>query len=105
MIYPIFILLVVLTVLFIWYSFTHTDINYYTDIITSLMSCVLATIVAYICFIGIDFNSALSTTVQYDFYRSTALGLIISIVSIVMLIFFITKILELTHKELNEVWK
>lgn len=102
MIYQIFISLVVINVMSIWYSFTHTDTSYYTDIITSLSSCIISLVIAHNCFIGIEFNSALETIVQYDLYKSTPLGVIFSSVAVIMMIFFITKILELTHKELDQ---
>jgi len=102
MIYQIFILLTVISIMLIWYSFTHTDISYYTDIITSLVSIIFVSTLAHNFFIGIEFNSALETLVQYDLYQSTPLGVMFSSVSVVMLILFVTKILELTHQELDQ---
>lgn len=101
MIYQIFISLVVISIMLIWYSFTHTDTSYYTDIITSLIAIIFVSALAHNCFIGVEFNNALETLVQYDLYQSTPLGVIFSSVAVIMMILFITKILELTHKELD----
>ena len=101
MIYQIFILLVIISIMLIWYSFTHTDTSYYTDIITSLIAIIFVSTLAHNCFIGAEFNNALETLAQYDLYQSTPLGVIFSSVAVIMMILFITKILELTHKELD----
>ena len=101
MTYQIFILLIIIDLLAVWYSFTHIDKSYYTDVITSLLSVIISAIVAYNSVIGVSYYFATQSTVHEIEYTSISLMILFSSVSLVMLIFFIAKILELTHKELE----
>lgn len=97
-----YLLLLVLLVGMIFYSFTVIDNAYYTDIITSLVSCVLAFILAHSSIIGIGYSYALYNTVEHEHYSIIPLGIILGVIGIIMLIFFIIKILELAHQEVEE---
>ena len=102
MTYQIFILLIIIDLLAVWYSFTHTDKSYYTDIITSLLSVIISGIISYNSIIGVSYYFATQSTVHEIEYTSISLMVLFGSVSIVMLIFFITKILELTHTEVDQ---
>ena len=100
--YQIFILLVIVMITTTGYSFNTEDKSYYTDIITSLLSCLLSLLLAYYSFIGIGFNYALSASVEHEAYTLIPLGILFVCIAVIMLIFFIIKILELGHQELEE---
>ena len=100
--YQIYIMLIIINILAIYYSFVTTDTSYYTDIITSLFACTISFIIAHNSIIGIHIGYALQTSVQYDSYSSLPLGVLFGGIGAMMLIFFIVKILELTHMELDQ---
>jgi hypothetical protein len=97
-----FITFVTVGILTIWYSFNSKDYSYYTDIITSLFSCILFLIIAHNCFIGINFNYALSGEVSSEMYTFVPIGIICIGIAITSMVFFIVKILEINHKELED---
>ena len=101
MTYQIFILLMIIDLLAVWYSFTNTDKSYYTDIITSLLAVIISGIISYNSITGVSYYFATQYTVHEIEYTSVSLMVLFASVSIVMLIFFVTKILELTHEELG----
>ena len=103
MIYPIYILLTVITLLMIYYSFSNQDKSYYTDVLTSLTSCIFAGILAYNSIMGVEFNLALESAVNYDIYASAPISIIFTLVAVVMAAFFVMKILDITHKEVNQI--
>ena len=102
MTYQIFILLIIMDLLAVWYAFTHTDKSYYTDIIASLLAVIISGIISYNSVIGVSYYFATQSTVHEIEYTSVSLMILFSSVAGVMVIFFITKILELTHKELDQ---
>ncbi|MDF1533686.1 MAG: carboxypeptidase regulatory-like domain-containing protein, partial [Methanosarcinaceae archaeon] len=101
MTYQIFIILIIIDLLAVWYSFTHMDRSYYTDIITSLLSVIISGIISYNSIIGVSYFVATQSTVHEIMYTSASLSILFAGVMVIMMIFFITKILELTHKELD----
>lgn len=101
MIYQIYILIVAIMILLIHYSFVKTDRTYYTDIITAAVSIIFAFTLAQNSIIGVEFNHALESAVQYDTYISIPLTFIFGIVGLIMLIFTIVKILDITHSEVT----
>ena len=101
MTYQIFLILIIIDVLLIWYSFTKTDVTYYTDIITSLLAIVMSALLAYNSIIGVSYYFTTQSTVHEILYTSIPLAVVFISIVLMMLIFFITKILDLTHRELD----
>ena len=100
--YQIFLMLMIINMLAVYYSFVNIDTSYYTDITTSLLSCIISFIIAHNSIIGVCIIYALHTSVQYDTYSSLPLCMLFCGVGTTMLILFIVKILELTHQELDQ---
>lgn len=103
MTYQIFLMLIFIDVLLVWYSFTHTDVSYYTDIITSLMAMIMSILLAYNSVIGVSYYYATQSTVHEIVYTSVPLMAIFVTLALVMMIFFVTKILEINHMEMNKI--
>ena len=103
MTYQIFLMLIFIDILLVWYSFTHTDVSYYTDIITSLMGMIMSVLLAYNSVIGVSYYYATQSTVHEIIYTSVPLMAIFVTLALVMMIFFVTKILEINHTEMNKI--
>lgn len=97
-----YIAIIIIDILLIYYSFTTEDKSYYTDIITSLMSIFFSVLIAYNSFIGVGVYYELSTHAQYITHLLIPFGIIASAMALIMLIFFVVKILELGHQEAED---
>lgn len=100
--YQLYMLFIVVDILLVYYSFTHTDSAYYTDIIASLFAMLLSFIIAHNSIMGMLFFTPLQSVMRYNTYTSVPLGIIFSILGVLMLIIFVTKILDLTHHEIDK---
>lgn len=101
--YQIFIMLIIVDILLIYYSFTTKDTDYYTDIITAFIALFVSLIIAYNSLIGVYVLYPLATAVQYDSNESTVIGMIFGVTGLLMLIFGVTKILDIIHTEAEKI--
>lgn len=97
--YQIFMMLIVVDILTIRYSFMKADRDYYTDIITAFMSVIISFVIAYNALIGVGVPHSLAALVQYDITEYAIIGMIAGMFGLLMLIFATTKILDITHTE------
>ena len=97
--YQIYMMLISIVILLIYFTFTVSDPEYYTDIITALFAMLISAIVAHNSIMGVLIMYPLQTEVQYDIYASAPLGIVFALVSLLMLLIFVTKILDLGHSE------
>lgn len=97
--YQLFIMLIFIDILLIYYSFTKKDQAYYTDIITSFMAICISLIIAHNSLIGMMIISPLKASIQYDTYLSIPMTILFIVAGMIMLLFGITKVLDVTHKE------
>ena len=97
--YQIYMMLISIVILLIYFTFTVSDPEYYTDIITALFAMLISAIVAHNSIMGVLIMYPLQTEVQYDIYASAPLGIVFALVSLLMLLIFVTKILDLGHRE------
>lgn len=101
--YQIYMMLISIVILLVYFTFTVSDPEYYTDIITSLFAMLISAIVAHNSIMGVLVLYPLQTEVQYDIITSSPLGIVFAMVSLLMLLIFVTKILDLTHRETDSI--
>ena len=91
----VFIMLSAFFLLLVIYSFSTQDKTYYTDVISSLFSVIVAVLLGYNSIIGIGYNYAMSSSISYDNFKSVPLALLFGALSIYLLLMMVAKIIDI----------
>ena len=87
----VFISLVIISFIFMVYSFLYTDMNNYTHIISSVLAALINFIIAFNAYIGVTKLVAAGNYINEVVYQSSAIASVFIILGLVMLLLTVAK--------------